>query len=138
MHDHQLDTTHCIFLGFAEGGGVVEGCCCPSPDGIVCVAIRYNQEVEDVDEPCECHCHFQAERRFGQGEDDFYFDVDDDLDEFDDDGNRHNEMWDSPLAGDIYLATAIGVSPDELGDLHNTNHHGHESREEAYRKRFGL
>jgi hypothetical protein len=31
-----------------------------------------------------------------------------------------------------------GIPLGELGDLHNTNHHGHESREEAYRKRFGL
>jgi hypothetical protein len=94
MHDHQLDATHCIFLGFAEGGSEVEGCCCPSPDGVVCVAIRYNQEVEDVDEPCECYCHFQAERRFGKLEDGFYFDA---PDGFDDDGNRHNEMWNSPV-----------------------------------------
>jgi hypothetical protein len=40
-------------------------CCCPSFDGTVCIAIRYNLEIEDVDEPCECYCHFLAKKRFG-------------------------------------------------------------------------
>ena len=119
-------------------------CCCPSLDGIVCVAIRYNLEIEDVDEPCDCFCHFLTIRR--SDEDDFYFDVgDDDLDDYNDDGNRHNEMWESPETAirgqrteEIDLVTVFGVKPDELGELHDINLHGHESREEAYRKRFGL
>ena len=48
---------------------MLDQCACPSWDGNVCIAIRYNVEIEDVDEPCECYCHTLAERRFGWRED---------------------------------------------------------------------